>query len=175
MSQCVTKDEERELPTTAERYLSDYFRCPETLLALFEEPEECTTQAGYFQFGKKIVCYGSLPGGGLCNDPNDALVDVLCRITIGGAKVKLPFRVSEVVDNLRRERYAAYFRREGPLLNRLVRHVYYMMRPLLKVPLRRHLQKLHLRGWDEIRFPEWPVDLTVEYVHQKLLALSLEA
>jgi hypothetical protein len=43
------------------------------------------------------------------------------------------------------------------------------------VSARVHLQKIHLRGWHEISFPAWPVDTTVERIHQKLLALSMRA
>jgi hypothetical protein len=32
-----------------------------------------------------------------------------------------------------------------------------------------------LRGWKDITFPDWPVDTTVERIHQKPLALSLRA
>jgi hypothetical protein len=89
--------------------------------------------------------------------------------------IGLPFNADEVVDNLRRERYAASFRKEGIVLNDILRKVYYSIRPILGVPVRRHLQKLHLRGWREIGFPSWPVDTTLERLHQKLLALSLKA
>ncbi len=61
------------------------------------------------------------------------------------------------------------------MFNALVRKAYYLLRPYLSVPVRRHLQKLHLRGWDKIPFPMWPVDCTVERVHQKLLALLMKA
>jgi hypothetical protein len=30
------------------------------------------------------------------------------------------------------------------------------------VPLRRHLQKIRLNGWERLAFPRWPVDVTVE-------------
>jgi hypothetical protein len=34
---------------------------------------------------------------------------------------------------------------------------------------------MYLRRWDKIPFPAWPVDATVDLIHQKLLALSLRA
>jgi hypothetical protein len=89
--------------------------------------------------------------------------------------IELPFDVEEVIENLRRERYTAHFREEGRVLNEILRKTYYFIRPLLGVSVRRHLQKLYLRGWDRIPFPAWPVDATVDRVHQKLLALSLRA
>ena len=58
--------------------------------------------------------------------------------------------------------------------NSYARHTTWCAR-CLGVPVRRHFQKMHLRGWERIRFPDWPVDTTVERIHQKLLALSLKA
>ncbi len=90
-------------------------------------------------------------------------------------EIRLPFDASEVIENLRRERYSAHFREEGSALNALLRKAYYLLRPFLLVPVRRHLQKIHLRDWDTIRFPAWPVDFTVDRIHQKLLALAMRA
>ena len=89
--------------------------------------------------------------------------------------IQLPFDAGDVVENLRRERYTAHFRQEGRLFNEFLRKAYYFIRPLMGVPVRRHLQKMRLRGWDGINFPDWPVDATVERIHQKLLSLSLQA
>ena len=85
----------------------------------------------------------------------------------------LPFDAGEIIENLRRERYAAAGHKSGWLQNETLRRVYYLLRPLAPVAVRRQLQKLHLRGWEELRFPAWPVDRTVERVHKRLLALTL--
>ncbi len=89
--------------------------------------------------------------------------------------MQIPFDAAEVIENLHRERYSAHFREEGRVFNALLRKAYYLVRPYLSVPVRRHLQKIHLRGWDKICFPAWPVDCTVERVHQKLLAFVMRA
>jgi hypothetical protein len=34
---------------------------------------------------------------------------------------------------------------------------------------------MHLRDWDAIHFPAWPVDFTVDRIHQRLLALAMRA
>ena len=65
--------------------------------------------------------------------------------------------------------------KKARLFNEVLRKVDHFIRPILGVPVRRHFQKMRLRGWDEISFPDWPVDTTVERIHQKLLALSLRA
>jgi hypothetical protein len=45
----------------------------------------------------------------------------------------------------------------------------------MPVAVRKHFQRLHLRGWDQIPFPKWPVDRTVENVFDRMLALSMRS
>jgi hypothetical protein len=103
------------------------------------------------------------------------LPDALECARVDSAEIELPFDVEEIIENLRRERYTAHFREEGRVLNEILRKTYYFVRPLLGVSVRRNLQKFHLRGWDRIPFPTWPVDDTVDRIHRRLLALSLRA
>jgi hypothetical protein len=103
------------------------------------------------------------------------LEDALDYTQLEPGRIDLPFRIDEVIENLRRERYTAHFREEGRVLNEVLRKTYYFVRPLLGVSVRRQLQKVYLRGWDKIPFPAWPVDDTVDRVHRKLLALLLKA
>jgi hypothetical protein len=102
------------------------------------------------------------------------LEDVLDRVELEPGRIDLPFRIDEVIENLRRERYTAHFRVEGRVFNEILRRAYYFVRPFLIVSVRRHLQRIYLRGWDRIPFPAWPVDCTVDRVHRKLLALVLK-
>lgn len=152
--------------------LNDYYRCPVNAAAL-PPIGQLETRPDYFLLGQDTTCYGRRqvgnPGGAAGNHLYDAL-----ESSIGGVDgVKLPFDPYEVVENLRRERYSSHFREEGRLFNNLLRKAYYLLRPLLGVETRRHLQKIRLRGWKDIRFPAWPVDTTVDRIHQKLLALAL--
>jgi len=91
--------------------------------------------------------------------------------------LQLPFSPSEIVANLRYERYASASNRNGKTLHgdSALRKVYYLVRPLLTVSVRKHLQRLHLRDWNEIPFPGWPVDPTVERILEMLLILLLKA
>jgi hypothetical protein len=57
----------------------------------------------------------------------------------------------------------------------MVREAYYSLRPALPVSVRRHLQHLWLRGWEQRRFPRWPVDCTVDEMFAALLCLVLRA
>lgn len=51
--------------------------------------------------------------------------------------------------------------------------MYYFIRPMLRVGVRRHLQKIRLSGWERIQFPRWPVDTTVDALFESTLALVL--
>jgi hypothetical protein len=55
-----------------------------------------------------------------------------------------------------------------------IKHLYYLLRPGLPVPVRKHIQRLRLSGWDQIPFPRWPVDVTVEVLMERTLRLLLE-
>ena len=130
---------------------------------------------GYFRWGKDNVCYGRSASGFRHGRVDAALYDTAADVQIHGSKVVMPFDLAEVVENLRRERYCAHFREEKRLPNSLVRSLYYLVRPYLSVPVRKHLQRFHLRHWRKIQFPEWPVDLTVDRLHRQWLALFMRA
>jgi hypothetical protein len=153
---------------------SSYYQCPTHFDGLVS-PSELNEQRGYFRFGQDTVCYGRLSSGDLAGSPGGASADAMDSIHADGPAVRLPFDPGEVIDNLRRERYAAGFCAGRPALPEIIRQAYYLMRPLLPVPFRRQLQRRHLRGWKQLRFPAWPVDATVERVHKRLLALALRA
>lgn len=85
-----------------------------------------------------------------------------------------PFRI---VDNLRRERYidGGHGGNHRILSSEVIRKAYYYFRPMLGISVRKHLQKLFLRNWQELLFPKWPVDKTVEHLLARLLLLSMKA
>ena len=152
-----------------------YYRCPAGTAPLVTggEPSE---REGYFAFGGSI-CYGRPVGAKPSSDPSGSLADVAGLVGRQGDRVVLPFDFSEVVTNLRQERY----RVNGyPLLERItsqdpVRHLYYFLRPMLHVGARKHLQRIRLSGWERIRFPRWPVDATVDSLMNSAMALVLES
>lgn len=158
----------------ANRVLADYYRCPEELtpFLLARQPRG---RPGYFRLGEDTICYGRLAAGNVTSNPDAELVDALDHARFEAPQVQLPFNASAVVENLRRERYTAHFREEGRILNDVLRKAYYFLRPLLGVSSRRYLQRIRLQGWNDISFPLWPVDTTVERIHQKLLALAIRA
>lgn len=153
----------------------DYYRCPETF-ATFAFREFPSEESGYFQFGPNALCYGrcssSPPAKHVTNSLHDALQDVRMR----AGTVSLPFNPSEIIANLRCERYLSA-RDEATRfgLGSMLREVYYTVRPLLSVSIRKHIQRIWLRDWGEIRFPNWPVDTSVERIFEELMLLLLEA
>lgn len=154
--------------------LADYYRCPANFEG-FVPPGELPEERGYFRFGQDTICYGRLSSGPLAKGPAEDSADAIEGIRADGPAIRLPFDAGEVIENLRRERYAAGCRGDGRIFTETVRKTYYLLRPLAPVAVRKHLQRMCLRGWDKLQFPAWPVDSTVERVHQKLLALSLKA
>jgi hypothetical protein len=152
--------------------LLEYFRVPAELavqssgraLPAFSE------EAGYFRFGE-AVCYGRRRGGPVARRAAGSLPDATQD---RGAERFLPFDLTEVVRNLQQERYTAHAGREGFTSVKTARKVYYFLRPILPVPVRKHLQKVHLLGWDRIPFPRWPVDVSVEKLMQSAMAHLLE-
>ncbi len=137
---------------------------------VFEDAASCKT--GYFRFGNEAALFGHLAGNLAVRDPGANMYDAAKDVRIEDGLIRLPFDLSEVVDNLQREAYVEEWR-HGALSN--LSKPYYFIRPLLPVGLRRHLQKFYLRGWDKLPFPRWPVDCSVDNLLERLLVLTLKA
>jgi hypothetical protein len=152
----------------------DYYRCPESF-ATFTLSGELSEESGYFRFGRAAIGFGQSSAGFRAGRATDALYDTLADVVADGLAIQLPFRPSEIITNLRYERYASGSNGdEGTLgVAAALRKAYYLARPLLPVAVRKHLQRIHLRDWEAIPFPRWPVDATVEGILEQLLVLSL--
>ncbi len=147
----------------------DYFRCPDTF-GDFGTTGEPSSTAGYFRFDG-VTGFGRLAAAGGLSDQADVTAHV------EGKRVRLPFDPAEIVDNLREERYAQSSANSVDRITAgtVARAAYYFIRPILPVAVRKHLQRVRLSGWEGIPFPHWPVDLTIETLMQRLVALDLEA
>ncbi|MHB8413706.1 MAG: polysaccharide deacetylase family protein [Candidatus Acidiferrales bacterium] len=157
--------------------LANYFRCPERFAGLGVGADR-SSEIGFFQFGDGITCYGRCVGGTPSRDAaSQHLTNTLHAIRFEQEQLRLPFDFTEVVDNLRHERYPS---NPGPTLdgfmnNSATRWAYYLLRPSLPVPVRKHLQRARLSGWKKITFPHWPVDFTVDSLMERVLALVLKS
>ena len=153
--------------------LVEYFRCPEHV-AVLGRGSQLPVESGYFRFGA-ATCYGRQSAGGLSTRPTESLVDVAGSVLVANGKVLLPFDLAEAVDNLRHEQYPEALRAIAHVSSFSPSHAaYYFVRPILPVRVRKYLQRLHWRGWEDIRFPQWPVDTNVELLMKQAVALVLE-
>jgi len=154
--------------------LIQYYRCPERYVRLALKGSLSDT-SGYFRFGEGTVCYGQYCGRRPSPSPMEALYDAYSDVSIENGITTLPFDLAQVIDNLRYEFYTASARGDSSRLRSIGKQIYYSVRPLLPVVVRKHLQKIYLNGWHEARFPHWPVDRSVDNVLEQLLLLSLRA
>jgi len=109
--------------------------------------------------------------------PAQTQYDALRDVATHGRTVQLPFDPSEIVENLRYERYVSrgHGSRHAAAVTSGVRKAYYLARPFVPASVRRRLQRMYLRDWGRLPFPDWPVDPTVERIFERLLLLSLRA
>src|SRR5438093_7132343 len=137
--------------------VTQYYRCPEryTRIAL---SGTASSQAGYFGFGAETICYGQGGGGSPSTSPQCELYDAVSDTRVGEGQVRLAFDLEQVVENLRLELYSGEHNNGNGLKSRALAKAYYLVRPLLPLGIRKHMQKWRLRGWDQLPFPRWPVD-----------------
>jgi len=156
--------------------LSDYYRVPDEGLARVCAPP-LSGEDGFFLFGPDVICYGKSATGVSPQIENAGRFDASRNANLKNSEVHLPFNPVQVVENLLRERYV----KQRPAKNGrmvdlpIVRSTYYAVRELLPVSIRKHLQKFYLGDWSRLLFPRWPVDFTVDTLHERILRLSMQA
>ena len=131
----------------------DHYRCPEDV-AHFELAGRPCGDRGYFRFGPETICYGSSCGA-RSERPSGPLYDALADITTSDGTVRLPFDPSEIIENLRYERYRRSPNGKGSGFRggAMARSLYYGLRPFLPVSIRKHIHRAYLSGWKDIPFP----------------------
>jgi len=144
------------------RAFLDYFRCPQEF-APFRLAGQLSSSEGFFSF-RGIPCFGRTVAGAPEVAKNDSRSPFLPE-----AEISIFCDPTEVVDNLRRERYVARARSQ-----KVLRNLYYSLRPALPFAVRKFLQKtlFKLRNHS---FPNWPVDCSVEQIFELLMKMSVEA
>jgi hypothetical protein len=165
-----------ELPTNVSaetQAVTDLYRCPEKFLDLGVN-KQLFTDAGYFLFGPNTTCYGRSSSGRGASRPDAVLFDSIRDVNKDAGKLCFPFNPTEVIENLRLERYANGTSMASALDN-LLRKLYYFLRPLTNLEVRRQVQKFRARHWKERPFPVWPVDTTVENICERILSMSMGA
>ncbi len=155
------------------RAANDRYRCPENFFNIGVSGK-LSSDPGYFRFGANRICYGRSASGVPEPRVESSLGDVIGAVRVDSSKLRLPFDLDEVLDNLRLERYAGNFAIQSGF-RRLCRKLYYFLRPYTNQGMRKQVQKFHARNWRERSFPHWPVDTTVEDLFELLLLLSMKA
>ena len=151
----------------------DRYRCPEQfvksrLISRLSERNQ------FFHFGANVLCYGRCCQTSQSEPRDDSLLDLAPDVSVEGSELLLPFEPTQVIENLRFERYVRD--RNGTRTSfSLSKRLYYLFRPFLPVPLRRQLQSIYFHAWDRIPFPQWPVDVTVDELMERLLVLFMKA
>lgn len=156
--------------------MTEHFRCPEDFIDLAVS-EGLSADSGFFRLGPDCICFGQTAQVTPAAELTDRLPDLLPHVSSSGTTVTLPFDPVEALENLQHERY---FDQQGSAhaankAGKWIRKLYYLARPLMPVALRKHLQRVYLRNWEDIPFPKWPVDFTVENILERLLILSMQS
>lgn len=159
--------EETQLTQT----LRDRYRCPDGFLD-FRISDELSPDPSYFEFGPDTTCYGRTSKRACQAQRDSSLHNTLPSLVADGAQLVLPFDPTEIIDNLRLERYPSSQLGRG---EKALKDIYYSLRPFTNRSLRKVVQKLRARNWHRSQFPRWPVDTTVENICESLLLASLQA
>jgi hypothetical protein len=156
------------------KIIRDFYGISPAIADLWEQ-QVTKSSPGFFQFGLDLVCYGESASGASHDFRGISKFNASSKITSSGTC--LPFSFTEVIENLRRERYVKHLLYgDKPIArNLLVRKAYYAVREMLPVGIRRPLQKAYFKGWEELPFPNWPVDFTADLLHEELLKLMMKA
>src|SRR3979490_2075601 len=139
------------LTTLSNQALVEYYRCAEGI-GDFVPAGRLSDDSGFFKFGPEVICYGQSSSGVSAQAVAAGLHDSLQDVSIEDSMLRLPFDPTQVINNLRCERYAMNTATATPksALKSLVRNGYYAIRPLLPLPIRRPLHKAHLRRRAEV-------------------------
>jgi len=160
-----------------DRSLLDFYRTPaDAFGSSTGTADHETSESGFFQFGLGNICYGRCQVGVAATVAESGQFNALKCIQPGGATIQLPFSFSEVIENLRRERYRGGVVPGSNLLieSKGLTKFYYLIRDQLPVSFRRKLQRIYFSDWRSLKFPAWPVDFTVDALHEEFLRLLME-
>jgi hypothetical protein len=158
-----------------ERNLLEYYRLPGDSGLVMQA--ETSGEPGFFQFGAATPCYGQWAAG-KTSASTKGIRDALQDVSFRASTVLLPIDSTRVINDLRREHYAKALSngRNQIAHHQIVRKLYYaVLRGLLPIPIRRSIQRIYFGNWQELSFPSWPVDTTVDTLHEELLKLSMRA
>jgi hypothetical protein len=154
--------------------ISDYYRIPESTIRFCRNTGP-QAEPGFFKFNA-IPCFGrcSVP---VAQTADGHLIDCASNARVAAGALSLDFDPDELAENLRRERYVSSGRRSAlsKVVHRSARGVYYGLRPMLPVAVRKYIQRAHASGWRDVVFPQWPLDASLDMLFERLLLLAMES
>lgn len=153
--------------------LLDLYRCPPDLLR-FSLSGELSQDEGFFRFGPDLLGFGRTTSGQRKSRPDLPLDDILPATKVSATEAFVPFDPDEVIQNFRFERYAR-FENLSSGAERILKRLYYVLRPYLGLKARRAVQRFKARNWPALPFPHWPVDTSVKSLSDDLMLLSMRA
>ncbi len=159
--------------TTMNDVLLDYFRCPQTFIELGSSGG-FSGDPGLIEFCREIIGDGQ---SRISNPPNRLRMSFANGkeyLQLDQRPLEFPFDCAGIVDDLRLERYTSSWSATRVGDSKTTRWLYYCVRPLLPIPVRRLLQRIHFRHWQTILFPRWPVDFTVDSLMEHVMARVLK-
>lgn len=169
MNPADTEIESWEAGADATGAFLEYFRCPPAFAPL-KVISHSSVREGFFRFGSTL-CFGKIDAAACTHAADSRLLDAVSATqTSLGSGVRLPFNPTEVIENLRRERYLVSRGRE-----RRLRSLYYFVRPVLPSAIRRSLHQYVFGRRRASVFPAWPVDCSVEQILWSLMELVIRA
>jgi peptidoglycan/xylan/chitin deacetylase (PgdA/CDA1 family) len=152
--------------------IEQHYRCAEQI-AGFQLTGRLKDRKGFFRLGPDVVCYGQTTGD-TSSVVNGDLFDASKHFEKNGRTIALPFDPAQVLENLRYERYVSSPKSQRWTEASPIKWLYYAIRPMLPVAVRKHLQKAYLTQRGDA-FPSWPVDRSVDILLEKLLALTMQS
>lgn len=156
--------------------LKDYYcLCPDSLPLTAATVNSGSEDIGVLQFGENVIYQGRCRSGVATDTTRSRQFDGSKATRCDGTTIQVPFGFSELVEYLRRERYRP---KVAPVTgifaeSEAAHGLYYFIRKCLPVSVRRHLQRIYFRDWKKLPFPAWPVDFTVDTLHEDFLRLSM--
>ncbi len=176
MPEARTKDVTTDTQTDVRyRAFLDHTKCAPASVERLAIAEPAGSD-GFFKLGGMRL-YGKNSAGTTTPGPDGNLASVDSLVARGNGIATLPFNPSEVIENLRFERYVGAANAQISYITdsqSLSRRIYYALRPLFPVYVRRILQRIALQDWSKISFPSWPIDTTVEDLTNWLWTIALE-
>ena len=151
-----------------DKQLAEYFRLPDDPRFSFAYSNG-DGRTGFFRFAN-ATCFGKISGQVPSPSLDQPLPEVVARQANGNGQ-PFPFNPPDLIDSIRSERYIAHTNGAGKksLPKQIARIGYYAIREILPVGVRRHFQRMYLRGWQDLPFPKWPVDFTIDDLHEQFL------